>query len=65
MINKKNIESGLNGQLVTIGRMNGDIKPGDKVYKLISKTLSSIAKNSYSTENKKIPLDCTITIKKD
>ncbi len=65
MINKKNIESGLNGQLVTIGRMNGDIKPGDKVYKLISKTLSSIAKNSYSTENKKISLDCTITIKKD
>lgn len=65
MINHKNIESAFDGQLVTIGRMKGNIHPGDKIYKLESKTLSSIAKDSYSHENKKTELDCIVTIKKD
>lgn len=51
---------------VTIGRMKGNIKVGDKVYRISSKTLSDFAKASYDNcENKKIPLNCTVTIKKN
>lgn len=64
MINNKNIEYAVAGQLVKIGRMKGNIKPGDKIFKLESKTLSHIAKESYSTENKKTLLTAHITIKK-
>lgn len=64
MINNKNIEYAVSGQLVKIGRMKGNIKPGDKIFKLESKTLSHIAKQSYSAENKKNHLTATITIKK-
>ncbi len=51
---------------VTIGRMKGNIKVGDKVYRISSKDLSDFAKASYDNcENKKIPLNCTVTIKKN
>lgn len=51
---------------VTIGRMKGNIKVGDKVYRISSKALSDFAKASYDNcENKKIPLSCTVTIKKN
>ena len=51
---------------VTIGRMKGNIKVGDKVYRISSKALSDFAKASYDNcENKKIPLNCSVTIKKN
>lgn len=51
---------------VTIGRMKGNIKVGDKVYRISSKALSDFAKACYDNcENKKIPLNCTVTIKKN
>ena len=51
---------------VTIGRMKGNIKVGDKVYRISSKALSDFVKASYDNcENKKIPLNCTVTIKKN
>lgn len=51
---------------VTIGRMKGNIRVGDKVYKISSRALSEFAKLSYDNcENKKIPLNCTVTIKKN
>ena len=54
------------GEKVTIGRMKGNISVGNKVYKLISKELTEKARKSYENcENKKIPLNCSITIKKD
>jgi len=65
MIGNKNIYSAYDGQLVTIGRMKGNIKPGDKIYKIESKTLSTLAKQSYSSENKKIKLNCVVNIKKN
>lgn len=53
-------------QKATIGRMKGNIFVGNKVYKLASKELSTIAKQSYETqENKKILVNCIVTIKKD
>lgn len=65
MIGKKNIDAAFDGQLVTIGRMKGNIRPGDKIYKIESKTLSTFAKQSYSGENKKIELRCIVNIKKN
>ncbi len=53
------------GQTVTIGRMKGNIKVGDKVYRLSSKELTTIAKESYKKEVKKTALNCTVSIKKN
>mgnify|MGYP000000506064 FL=1 len=54
------------GEKVTIGRMKGNIAVGNKIYKISSKELSEKAKKSYENcENRKIALDCFITIKKD
>lgn len=62
-INQKTVSS---GSEVTIGRMKGNIRIGDKIYKITSKSLSENAKSSYENcENKKIPLDCVVTIKKN
>lgn len=67
MINSKNISSGLAGQKVTIGRLKGNINVGSKVYKLSSKDLTYKAHSSYenNVENKKIPLNASITIKEN
>lgn len=65
MDKKTNIKDSYIGQTVTIGRMKGNIKVGDKVYKLSSKELSIQAKNSYQKENKQVALSCIVNIKKD
>ena len=64
MENDKNILETSIGQVVTIGRMKGNISCNDKIYKMSSKELSSFAKNSYQKENRKIPLNCKVTVKK-
>lgn len=64
MMGKKNIDYATDGMLVTIGRMKGNIKPGDKIYKLESKTLSTKALASYQGENKKHTLNCKIEMHK-
>lgn len=64
MENNNNIKETKIGQLVTIGRMKGNIKPGDKIYRLSSKTLLQEAKESYRKENRKVLLNCTVNIKK-
>ena len=46
--------------------MKGNIFAGNKIYKMASKELSTIAKQSYENgENKKILVNCIMTIKKD
>lgn len=65
MKNKENISSAIPNDIITIGRMKGNINLGDKVYKLSSKSLSKEVKEFYEKENIKIPLKCKITIKKD
>ncbi len=64
MENNNNIKETKIGQVVTIGRMKGNIKPGDKIYRLSSKTLLQEAKESYRKENRKVLLNCTVNIKK-
>lgn len=61
----KNVIETKVGQTITIGRMKGNISCNDKIYKMSSKELSTFAKESYQKENKKIPLNCKVTIKKD
>lgn len=65
MIKGKNITTSSNKELVEIGRMKGNIRIGDKIYKLASKELSGAAKLSYSSENKKQPLSAFIKVKEN
>ena len=65
MLKGKNIGNANKGQFVEIGRMKGNIKNGDKIYRITSKELSSISKNSYKNENKKIGLVANIILKKN
>lgn len=66
MLGKENTKEALANSTVRIGRMKGNISAGDKVYKISSKSLVASVKDSYSDkELKKIPLHCTIAIKKD
>lgn len=65
MIKHNNEKNANSGDFVTIGRMKGNIKCGNKVYKLEDKELLKSAFNSYSnTENKRIPLIANVTVKK-
>ena len=63
--NMQNIKTTEIGQTVIIGRMKGNIKLGNNIFKMSSKTLNSLARLSYSKESKKIALNCKISIKKD
>lgn len=55
------------GQIVEIGRLKGNISVGDKIYKIMDKTLLEEAKKTYSdnSEFKKIQINANICIKKD
>lgn len=66
MLKNQNIKEANIGSHVTIGRMKGNISIGDKLYKVVSKKLVDEAHSSYENcENKKIALNCRVTIKKD
>lgn len=65
MINDKNIPQAFDGQKIKIGRMKGDISVGDKIYKVSDKNLTSSALSSLDKENRKIDLNCKMTVKKD
>lgn len=64
MFKDKNIKETTIGQTVTIGRMKGNINLGDKIYKMSSKRLNAIAQESIKTENRKVGLNCKVSIKK-
>ena len=59
-----NISSAEKNEKITIGRMKGKISIGSKIYKLTSKSLSTIANSSFNNiENIKIPLNANIILK--
>lgn len=64
MLKDKNIKKTSIGQTVTLGRMKGNINLSDKLYKISSKKLNLIAQDSIKSENRKIALNCKISIKK-
>lgn len=61
--NNKNVKAPYVGQIVQLGRVKGNIRVGDKVYRLSSKELLRSALESFNGENKRIELNCTIIIK--
>lgn len=64
MMNGNNIKIANPGDVVTIGRMKGNIKIGDKIYKLSDKTNEKEIENIINKENKKIPLSAIVKVKK-
>ena len=60
-----NVKIACPGDIVTIGRMKGNISLKDKVYKLESKELTRVALESFAIENKKRYLNIKITIKRE
>lgn len=64
MIKDRNVKETSIGQTVTIGRMKGNINLGDKIFKMSSKKLNQIAQDSIKSENRKVKLNCKISIKK-
>jgi len=63
--NSQNIKTASTSDLVSFGRMKGNIKIGDEIYKINSKKLLEQAKISYSKEYIKQDLICNIDIKKE
>ena len=63
--NMKNIKFTKIGQTVIIGRMKGNIKLGNQIYKMSSKKLNLFAQNSCSKENRKVLLNCHISMKEN
>ena len=65
MQQEKNIKSSNPGNIITIGRMKGNINLGDKVFKMVSKRLFNLASQSIEYEKIKIPFSISMTIKLD
>ena len=65
MINNSNIKTVNKGQTITIGRINGKINPGDKIYKTVSILLNKEMEQISSKENIKRGIDCKIIIKEN
>ena len=60
MLKNTNIKESKCGDVVTIGRMKGNIKVGDKIYKISDSIITSEIRNTFSenSENRKIQLIC-------
>lgn len=65
MIEGTNIKLAKRGQVVTCGRINGKISPGDKIYKTVSILLNKEIEQISNKENIKRKIDCKIIIKAD
>ena len=61
--NGQNIKTSASNTIVSFGRMKGNIKVGDEIYKINSKELLEQAKLSYSKEYIKKDLICNLKIK--
>ena len=67
MINKKNSPSANIGDIVTVGRIKGNIKTGNKIYKITDKKLFDEVGKTFAenSELKKVSLNCKVVLKKD
>lgn len=62
MISNKNIKTALPNQKITVGRMKGNIKVGDKIYKIASKNLTNLSQKISSSENIKRPIEAQLDV---
>ena len=60
MLKNTNIKESKCGDVVTIGRMKGNIKPGDKLYKISDSIITSEIRSTFieNSENRKVKLIC-------
>lgn len=66
MINNSNIKTGNTNNIVTIGRMKGNIAINNKIYLTESKKLTELSTNSYqNVENILIKVNCELNIKEN
>lgn len=67
MKNNINVKKASIGDIVTIGRMKGNINVGDNIYKMTDKAYNLELKASFneSAELKKVPLNAKISLKLD
>ena len=63
MLGNTNIKTARIGQIVTYGRINGDIKPGDKIYRTVDINLNKEVEQISNKENIKRNINCKITLK--
>ena len=63
--NNQNIKNANITDVITFGRMKGNINVGDEIYKINSKSLLAQSKLSYSKEFIKNELICNIKLKKE
>lgn len=62
MDKNRNLSTTYAGQIVTLGRVKGNIKVGNDVYKISSKALNKSIQDTFSKENVKRKLNCSISI---
>ena len=65
MIDNSNIKSAKVDDMITIGRIKGNISLGDKIFKISDYNKNKETMEFINKENKKIPLTCVVTIKKE
>ena len=65
MIENNNIKTSKTGQVITIGRIKGNLKPGDKIYKTVSILLNKEIEQTWNKENIKRPIDCKMVIEEN
>ena len=65
MINNKNVPNAHKGDIVKIGRIKGRISVNDKVFKMSSKELCSIANEYLNNELVKTPINCKVIVHKN
>ena len=64
MIGQDNLKKSRINKTITIGRIKGNIKPGDKIYKITDYQKNKDILNFIKKKNKKIPLTCVVSIRK-
>lgn len=64
LIDSKEVTTASPDDYVTLGKVKGNIAPGDKIYKLTSVSHSQLTQEYFQKENKKVPLAGNIIIKK-
>ena len=65
MIERNNIKIANSGQIITIGRIKGNIKPKDKIYKTVSIKLLNEVNQKTSKENRKRKIKCKLIAKQN
>lgn len=65
MISNNNIKLGKMGQIITVGRINGNIQQGNDVYKTVSISLNKEIEQISHKENIKRSINCKIIIKEN